>query len=84
MIVWLEAVGHEVIPFHDGKAFREGVREARCDLLILDWILPDTDGIRELQWVRKHFDWPIPVIFVTRMDKEEDVVTALEAGPTTT
>jgi len=35
------------------------------DLIILDWMLPDTNGIELLHWIRGHIDWPIPVIFVT-------------------
>ena len=80
MQVWLQAVGHECHTFHNGETFREAVRQEPFDLLILDWLLPDTDGLEVLHWVRDQFDWRIPVIFVTRMDKEHDVVTALEQG----
>lgn len=80
MQVWLQAVGHDCLTYPNGAAFRKAVREEPFDLLILDWLLPDTDGIEILQWVRTQFDWRIPVIFVTRMDKEQDVVTALEQG----
>jgi DNA-binding response OmpR family regulator len=80
MQVWLEAAGHECRVFPSGTAFREAVREAHFDLLILDWLLPDTNGIEILQWLRSQCDWQVPVIFVTRMDKEEDVVLALGQG----
>jgi len=80
MQVWLQAAGHDCQLFQTGKTFREGVGRAHCDLLMLDWVLPDTDGITELCWVRETFDWPIPILFVTQMDKEEDVVLALEQG----
>lgn len=80
MQVWLQAVGHDCRTFHSGGAFREVVGREAFDLLILDWLLPDTDGLEILHWVRAQIDWRIPVIFVTRMDKEQDVVTALEQG----
>ena len=80
MQVWLQAAGHECLTFPTGGLFREGVCRERVDLMILDWVLPDTDGIAELRWVRKTFDWPIPILFVTQMGKEEDVVLALEQG----
>jgi two-component system, OmpR family, response regulator RegX3 len=80
MQVWLQAAGHECQLFQTGKTFREGVGRTRYDLLMLDWVLPDTDGIAELRWIRETFDWPVPILFVTQMDKEEDVVLALELG----
>ncbi|MBI5040037.1 MAG: response regulator transcription factor [Gammaproteobacteria bacterium] len=78
--VWLQAAGHECLVFPTGMVFKAGLTESRYDLLMLDWVLPDTDGIAVLEWVRATFDWPIPILFVTQMDKEEDVVLALERG----
>lgn len=78
--VWLQAVGHDCRIYHSGKAFREAMLQEPLDLLILDWLLPDTNGIEILQWVRSNCDGRLPVIFVTRMDREEDVVMALEQG----
>lgn len=80
MQVWLEAAGHECRTFHTGMAFKQGLDRQHVDLLILDWMLPDTTGIEILQGARETFDWRIPVIFVTQRDKEEDVVLALETG----
>lgn len=80
MQVWLQSVGHECRAYPTGSAFKEGLRCSEYDLVILDWVLPDTDGIEMLDWLRSHCDWHIPVIFVTRMDREEDVVMALEKG----
>lgn len=80
MQVWLQAVGHDCQSFQSAAAFKENVQQQRYDLFILDWILPDSNGIEVLLWVREQLDWPIPVIFVTQMDGEEDVVLALEKG----
>lgn len=80
MQVWLQAVGHECHTFQTGKAFIEAVNKEHFDLFILDWLLPDTNGIQVLQEIRKASDRPVPVLFVTQMDKEEDVILALETG----
>lgn len=80
MQVWLQAVGHDCQIYHNGKAFQDAVAVEQFDLLMLDWLLPDTNGIEILQWLRSTSDRHVPVIFVTRMDKEEDVVLALEQG----
>lgn len=80
MQVWLQAVGHECHTFKTGKAFIEAVNKEHFDLFILDWLLPDADGIQVLQEIRKASDRPVPVLLVTQMDKEEDVILALETG----
>lgn len=66
--------------YHAGQAFLSGVTHKSYDLLILDWQVPDIDGIEVLQTVRRQLDWPIPVLFLTQRDSEEDIVTALDAG----
>ncbi len=39
--------------YSTGKQFRESIKIEDFDLLILDWHLPDTTGIDELDWLRK-------------------------------
>ncbi len=78
--VWIEAVGHECSCFGTGKAAIEALETEKFDLLILDWMLPDIAGDEVMAWARKHLDWPIPILFVTRRDSEADIVYALEHG----
>ena len=33
-----------------------------------------------LKWIREHVDWPMPVLFVTGKDEEDDIVQALDNG----
>lgn len=80
LIVWLEAVGHEVGSWQTCADFRTALEKESFDLLILDWILPDGSGLDVLDWIRKQMNWQTPVLFVTQRDKEEDVVTALQHG----
>lgn len=80
MQVWLQAAGHGCQAFQTGKAFLEAVSRKRYDLFILDWVLPDTNGIQVLQDVRATCDRTIPALFVAPMDKEEDVILALETN----
>lgn len=80
MQVWLQAVGHDCLTYQTGAAFKEGVASQPFDVFILDWVLPDTSGIEVLDWIRREIDRPVPVIFVTQMDSEEDIVLALEKG----
>lgn len=66
--------------FVTGQAFLSAITHHSYDLLILDWQIPDMDGIQVLKTLRSQFDWPIPVLFVTQRDSEEDVIKALDAG----
>jgi len=80
MKLWLEGEGHDCATYHQGEAFTRALGRETFDLLVIDWMLPDTTGDKVLRWVRKQIDWPIPVIFVTARDRKEDIVHALEAG----
>lgn len=78
--LWLERAGHSPQLFATGETFKKALSRESYDLLILDWELPDTDGGKVLAWVRQNIDWPVPVIFATARDSEEDIVTGLMAG----
>lgn len=78
--LWLEEAGHVPQLFTSGASLTKALGRESFDLLLLDWMLPDTTGDKILQWVREHVDWPIPVIFVTARDSEEDIVAGLTLG----
>ena len=78
--LWLEGAGHEVKIFPTSREFQKAVARDSFDLLVLDWVLPDINGDEVLKWVRETVDWPIPVLFMTQRDAEEDVVHILELG----
>ncbi len=80
MAVWMQAAGHEVTAFFDGASFKSAFPEADFDLLVLDWVLPDTEGIEIMEWIRKEQQSTTPVIFITQRDSEEDIVLALQKG----
>lgn len=61
----------------EGLAYIE--RHQECDLILLDYSLPDIDGLNILQTItRKHPD--TPVIMVTGSGSERIAVTALKTG----
>ncbi len=80
MQLWLEEAGHDCKLYLNSKSFMSGVNRENFDLLILDWMLPDINGDEVLKWLRENFDWPIPVLFITLRDSEEDIVYVLEQG----
>jgi len=77
---WLNDSGHDCYLFSNGKAFFHGVKRFTFDLIILDWMLPDTTGPELLTWIRENIDWHIPVLFTTSRDNEQDIVHALSKG----
>ena len=77
---WLTHGGHCCDCFETGRQFTQSVKNNTYDLLLLDWLIPDMDGIDVLLWVREHMEWHIPVLFVTKLDREKDIVHALNQG----
>jgi DNA-binding response OmpR family regulator len=80
MALWLEAAGHDCQTFGLARDFMRALARESFDILIIDWMLPDINGDEVVSWVRQNLDWPVPVLFVTQRDSEQDVVRALELG----
>lgn len=80
LLSWIRAAGHECREFATGDEFKRALGRDTYDLLVIDWNLPDTSGLKVLGWVRGTLDWRIPVLFTTSRDSEEDIVHALESG----
>tara|TARA_R110001592_G_scaffold363396_2_gene687765 strand:+ start:197387 stop:198073 length:687 start_codon:yes stop_codon:yes gene_type:complete len=77
---WLVDAGYGVFHCSSGDSFLAKVAEGKADMLILDWQLPDCEGIDILDSVRQSLDFQGPVLFATAKDSEEDIVRALTAG----
>ena len=78
--IWTEEMGDNLKSYTTGKSFRKAIDSEHFDLLVLDWHLPDTTGLDELDWLRGEKRFNTPVIFITSRDSEESVVEALEHG----
>ena len=74
----LELDGHQVLTAFDGRTGLHIVKTSRPDLIILDLNLPDIDGIKACQIIRREFDFPI--IMLTARDGISDKVLGLECG----
>ncbi|MBN3726961.1 response regulator transcription factor [Burkholderia sp. Ac-20379] len=80
IMLWLEHGGHRAQGFATGAAFTEALKNDKYQLLVIDWMLPDTTGDAMIQWVRDNLGWNVPVIVLTARDDEQTVLTALRAG----
>lgn len=77
---WLKAAGHGCHVYMLGKDLvREAQRET-FDLFLLDWEVPGMSGADVLLWIRANIAEPVPVLFVTARQREEDIVHALSNG----
>ena len=77
---WLEAEGYTVSHCDNGQSFIDRLKAETWDMLILDWQLPDCEGIEILATVREDMKYQGPVIFATAKDSEEDIVRGLSTG----
>ena len=81
MMRWvLSAVGHHCHTYATAKAFQHDIRRESFDLIVLDWMLSDSDGVSVLRWIRETLDQKVPVLFATARTEEESIVTALSVG----
>src|SRR5260370_22461306 len=77
----LEKEGFALAGSQTGKGAVELCRRERPDLIILDIMLPDSDGLEICKAIRNHSDLAhVPVIFLTARASETDRIVGLELG----
>lgn len=77
----LEKEGFAFAGSQTGKGAIELCRRERPDLVILDIMLPDSDGLEICRAIRSHSELShIPVIFLTARASETDRIVGLELG----
>jgi two-component system alkaline phosphatase synthesis response regulator PhoP len=77
----LKPEGYEVRTFSRGKEALKSLDQEEYDLLMLDVIMPEMDGIELCKQIREREDCrEIPIVFLTAKSREEDKIQCLEAG----
>jgi diguanylate cyclase (GGDEF)-like protein len=77
----LEARGYEVEGANDGQSALDTVPKFLPDLILLDVMMPDMDGLEVARRLKADRSLPfIPVIMQTALDSTERMVAGLEAG----
>jgi len=74
----LEEDGFHVTKAHDGKAGLAAFRAGTFDLVLLDVMMPELDGLSLCRKLRETSD--VPVIFLTSRADDVDRITGLELG----
>ncbi|MGB9779992.1 response regulator transcription factor [Caldanaerobacter sp.] len=77
----LEAAGYKVMASENGKEGLEKALDEKPDLVILDLMLPDMDGLEICKILKNNEDTKnIPIIMLTARSEEFDKVLGLELG----
>ncbi len=72
--------GYQVEVVGDAASFRDVIAdEGEFDLLLLDLMLPDANGMQVLQWVREHRP-ELAVVMITAHGTIETAVEAMKSG----
>jgi two-component system phosphate regulon response regulator PhoB len=77
----LRRAGFEVREAADARAARAEVANRRPDMLLVDWMLPDTSGLEFTRALKRDRETrELPVILLTARAEEADKVAGLEGG----
>ncbi len=77
----LQRSGFEVCEAFDARQAREALANQRPDLILIDWMLPDTSGLELTRSVKRdRHTRELPIIMLTARAEEADKVTGLDSG----
>jgi len=71
--------GYETVSCYDGAEALSVLASSRFDLIILDVMMPKTDGFEVVERLRARDD-ETPVLFLTARDTQDDKVAGLDLG----
>lgn len=74
----LEKAGHEVGEAADGRAALDAFARSPADLVVLDILMPELDGLEVCRELRRTSE--VPILFLSSRDEELDRVLGLEMG----
>ncbi len=77
----LDNWGYEVIVAENGKQAWDIIQKGFPDIAILDWMMPELDGVNLCRNIRGAENIPyIYIIMLTARDREQDALAGFEAG----
>lgn len=76
----LSAEGYEISVAEDGAEALKAIDDQRPDLVVLDALMPVMDGFEVLRRLKATRISDAPVIMLTALKREQDVVGALQLG----
>ncbi|MCK0113208.1 response regulator [Ornithinimicrobium sp. F0845] len=77
----LSHLGHRVLQAAEGEAALRTLGEHRVDMVLLDLLMPGTDGFAVLERMSVDPELrPIPVLVISAVERSEDIARAIELG----
>lgn len=76
----LSADGYEILTAEDGSQALATIRDQHPDLIVLDALMPVMDGFEVLRRLKSGDVTDAPVIMLTALKREQDIVGALQLG----
>ena len=78
VVTYLQRDGYRTLEAADGDRARQLLESESPDLVVLDLMLPGTDGLELCRWIRSGSQ--LPVIMLTARGEESDRIVGLELG----
>ena len=78
VVRYLRREGYDTLEAGDGDAARALIESGSPSLVVLDVMLPGSDGLALCRWIRSRGD--LPVIMLTARGEEADRIVGLELG----
>jgi len=81
----LEPEGYRILTAADGETALRIAREARPDIVVLDWMMPGLDGLSVCRALRQDADPEVarmPVVLITGRADAQDTAAGFDAGVT--
>jgi DNA-binding response OmpR family regulator len=78
VVSYLQREGYRTLEAEDGDRARELLESESPSLVVLDVMLPGTDGLELCRWIRGRSE--LPIIMLTARGEEADRIVGLELG----
>ncbi len=78
VVRYLHRDGFRTLEAADGVRARELLEREEANLVVLDLMLPELDGLELCRWIRERSD--VPIIVLTARTEEADRIVGLELG----
>src|SRR5881392_1457106 len=78
VVRYLQRDGFDTLEAADGDEARAIIEHARPDLVVLDVMIPGTDGLSLCRWIRASGN--LPVVMLTARGEAADRIVGLEIG----
>src|SRR5881227_1669906 len=78
VVRYLQRDGFDTLEAADGETAQKLIEDGAPELVVLDVMLPGTDGLALCRWIRSRGE--LPVIMLTARGEEADRIVGLELG----